>query len=232
MNQPLISEFEGKQGRHPKDCFCSKHRPPPTTYIQTGTGIPLGDLIPTNLPKQTTQQMYPFASPQTRLQPANIQGFAMTTNPSFVPQNNIPQPEATPVAPATPVVPEAPVAPVIGPATGFIPTQTPQQNAVAPMQGATVSADIPLPVGETAIKKAPEQLSDHSGMPGQTPLDFYFVGRTGNGNGKYFVFKPRKRVAGREAILLNSINVHMDLFGGIEPKAGEAIFYITLINAS
>ena len=206
MNQPLISAHEGKQGRHPKDCFCSKHRGAPpisTTYIQ----------------------------PQSYFQP-QPQGFAMTTNPSFVPQNNIPQPEATPVAPATPVVPEAPVAPVIGPATGFIPTQTPQQNAVAPMQGATVSADIPLPVGETAIKKAPEQLSDHSGMPGQTPLDFYFVGRTGNGNGKYFVFKPRKRVAGRDAILLNSINVHMDLFGGIEPKAGEAIFYITLINAS
>lgn len=203
MNQPLISPHEGKQGRHPKDCFCSKHREAPQTYIQ----------------------------PQSYIQPANIQGFAMTTQPSFVPQNNVPQPEATP-APATPVVPEAPVAPVIGPATGFIPTQTPQQNAVAPMQGATVAADIPLPVGETAIKKAPEQLSDHSGMPGQTPLDFYFVGRTGNGNGKYFVFKPRKRVAGRDAILLNSINVHMDLFGGIEPKAGEAIFYITLINAS
>ena len=103
----------------------------------------------------------------------------------------------------------------------------PQAPPVVAPPTATVDADIPLPAG-SAVQQAPQSLSDYAGMPGQTPLEFFYVGRTGNGNGKYYIFKPRKRVAGRDALLANSVNVHMDLFGGVEPQAGQVIFRMSL----
>ena len=156
----------------------------------------------------------------------------ITTSPFNIPQQPVapvqpiapvapPVVEQPPVAQTPPVAPPVVTPPQVVPQTGFAPPP-------APNTGQAVDADIPLKAGSNVVQ-APLQLSDYSGMTGQPALDFFYVGRTGNGNGKYFIFKPRKRVAGRDAVLANSINIHMDLFGGVEPADGVKIFGMSLV---
>ena len=164
-----------------------------------------------------------------RQAPSIQQGQTPITTSPF----NIPQQPVAPVQPTAPVVEQLPVPPPVAPVAPPVvtPPQVVPQTGFAPPPAAPntgqVDADIPLKAGSQVVQ-APLQLSDYSGMTGQPALDFFYVGRTGNGNGKYFIFKPRKRVAGRDAVLANSVNIHMDLFGGVEPAEGVKIFGMSL----
>ena len=142
----------------------------------------------------------------------------MTTQPSFVPNNNpMPQAPTAPPAQVQAIQPTAPQMPVQAPVA--------QNVQTAP------------PVIQPAV------LSNFDGLPGQSGIPYPFKSWSSNGKGQYFNFSRmdetgnlidglpiRRSVNGGDAVLNDTITIHKNYFGGNPPAKGTVAFYITIVH--